>query len=226
MRVFLPDLTFPDAAARSEIHPGQWRQPFLRLLDGIEAGWAVPLLLGGFVVVWTAFLVIAYSVGDLHADVLEAWTFGRSFEWGSAKHPPLMGWIARAWTSVFPLTDWSFQLLALVNSATALWFVDLISRRFVKGDKRIIVLLLLMLRHARRRGRTSAGERAPQVSPWAIAHSGGFEAPVPEAAQPELPGDSAPGGADMSTDAGGGEPASGRPPTTSSSGSSASYSYQ
>jgi len=120
-------------------------KPFLRLLDGIEAGWAIPLLLGGFVVVWMAFLVIAYSVGDLHSDVLEAWTFGRNFDWGSAKHPPLMGWIARAWTSAFPLTDWSFQLLALVNSATALWFVDLISRRFVTGDKRIIVLLLLML---------------------------------------------------------------------------------
>ena len=145
MRVFLPDLTFPNAAARSEVRPVRWRQPFLRLLDGIEAGWAIPLLLAGFVAVWMAFLVIAYLVGDLHSDVLEAWTFGRSFEWGSAKHPPLMGWIAHAWTSVFPLTDWSFQLLALVNSALALWFVDLISRRFVTGDKRIIVLLLLML---------------------------------------------------------------------------------
>jgi 4-amino-4-deoxy-L-arabinose transferase-like glycosyltransferase len=56
-----------------------------------------------------------------------------------------MGWIARAWTSVFPLTDWSFQLLTMTNSAIALWSVDLISRRFVRGDKRVIVLLLLML---------------------------------------------------------------------------------
>jgi len=117
----------------------------LRLLDGIEAGWAIPLLLAGFVAAWMAFLVIAYLVGDLHSDVLEAWTFGRSFDWGSAKHPPLMGWVARAWTSVFPLTDWSLQLLALVNSAIGLWFVDRISRRFVTGDKRIIVLLLLLL---------------------------------------------------------------------------------
>jgi Dolichyl-phosphate-mannose-protein mannosyltransferase len=53
--------------------------------------------------------------------------------------------VARAWTSVFPLTNWSFQLMALVNAASALWCVDLISRRFVKGDKRVIVLLLLML---------------------------------------------------------------------------------
>jgi 4-amino-4-deoxy-L-arabinose transferase-like glycosyltransferase len=83
--------------------------------------------------------------GDLHSDVLETWTLGRSIEWGYSKHPPLMGWVARAWTSVFPLTNWSFQLMALTNSAIALWAVDLISRRFVTGDKRIVVLLLLML---------------------------------------------------------------------------------
>ena len=35
--------------------------------------------------------------------------------------------------------------MALTNAAIALWAVDLISRRFVTGDKRIIVLLLLML---------------------------------------------------------------------------------
>lgn len=145
MNVFSLGSTFSEMAARSDKSPERWRQPFLRLLDGIEAGWAVPLLLTGFVAVWMAFLVIAYLVGDLHADVLEAWTFGRTFEWGSSKHPPLMEWVARAWTSGFPLTNWSFQLLALVNSAIALWAVDLISRRFVRGDKRIIVLLLLMV---------------------------------------------------------------------------------
>jgi 4-amino-4-deoxy-L-arabinose transferase-like glycosyltransferase len=132
-------------AARSDISPARWRKPFLSWLDGIEAGWAVPLLLAGFVAVWMGFLVIAYLCGDLHPDVLETWTLGRRFEWGYSKHPPLMGWVARAWTSVFPLTNWSFQLMALTNSAIALWAVDLISRRFVRGDKRIVVLLLLML---------------------------------------------------------------------------------
>jgi hypothetical protein len=35
--------------------------------------------------------------------------------------------------------------MALTNSAIALWIVDLISRRFATGDKRLVVLLLLML---------------------------------------------------------------------------------
>ncbi len=114
-------------------------------MDGIEAGWAIPLLLLGFIATWQAFLAIAYIGGDLHPDVLETWTLGRSVEWGYSKHPPLMGWVARGWTSVFPLSNWSFQLMALTNSAIALWVVDLMSRRFTRGDKRLIVLLLLML---------------------------------------------------------------------------------
>src|ERR1700758_1093239 len=138
-------LAYSDIDARSEFRDGRWRRPFIRWMDGIEEGWAIPLLLAGFVAVWQIFLVIAYVDGDLHPDVLETWTLGRNLAWGYSKHPPLMGWIARAWTTVFPLANWSFQLLALANAAIALWMVDLISRRFVKGDKRLVVLLLLML---------------------------------------------------------------------------------
>jgi 4-amino-4-deoxy-L-arabinose transferase-like glycosyltransferase len=139
------DFSFSAMAARSDDAPAAWRRPFIRWLDGIEKGWAVPLLLLGFVAAWMAFLGIAYLAGGLHPDTLETWTLGRNFEWGNPKHPPLMGWIARAWTSVFPLTDWSFRLLAMTNSGIAVWAVDLISRRFVRGDKRVVVLLLLML---------------------------------------------------------------------------------
>ena len=139
------NLGFSAMAARSETRPARWRRPFLIWLDGTEKGWAIPLLLIGFVAIWLAYLAIAYLDGDLHHDVLETWTLGRNIEWGYAKHPPLMGWAARAWTSVFPLNNWSFQLLALTNSAIALWAVDLITRRFARGDKRIVVLLLLML---------------------------------------------------------------------------------
>jgi hypothetical protein len=138
-------LAFSVGAARFDVSPARWRRPFLIWMDGIEAGWAIPLLLVGFIAVWLAFLLIAYVGGDLHSDVLETWTLGRGIEWGYSKHPPLMGWVAHAWTSVFPLTNWSFQSMALINASIALWAVDLISRRFVTGDKRMVVLLLLML---------------------------------------------------------------------------------
>lgn len=114
-------------------------------LDGVEDGWGIPALLAIFVVSWTAFLGLAYLNADLHPDVIEAWTVGRALDWGGAKHPPLMGWITHAWTLVFPVNDWSFHLLAMTNAAVALWMVDLTTRRFAKGDKRAIVLLLLLL---------------------------------------------------------------------------------
>jgi 4-amino-4-deoxy-L-arabinose transferase-like glycosyltransferase len=122
-----------------------WSAAVRRWLDGIERGWSIPLFLTLFVAVWVVALALAYSNAGLHPDVLETWSLGRDPAWGSSKHPPLMGWVAWAWTLVFPLTDWSFQLLAMVNAAIALWIVDLIVRRFVSGDKRAMVLLLLLL---------------------------------------------------------------------------------
>jgi 4-amino-4-deoxy-L-arabinose transferase-like glycosyltransferase len=163
------DLAFSEMAARSEVSPARWRRPFLIWMDGIEAGWAIPLLLIGFIAVWLAFLTTAYLGGDLHPDVLETWTLGRSIEWGYSKHPPLMGWIARAWTSVFPLNNWSFQLMALTNSAIALWAADLITRRFARGDKRIVVLLLLMLLPAYQLHAQRFNANAVLLATWPIA---------------------------------------------------------
>jgi MFS family permease len=139
------DFTFSEMAARSDLNPAPWRRPFIRWLDGVEAGWSVPLLLVSFAAVWTAYLSIAYLGSGLHPDFLETWTLGRHFAWGNPKHPPLMGWVTGAWTSVFPATNWSLNLMAMTNAALALWTVDLISKRFVTGHKRLLVLLLLML---------------------------------------------------------------------------------
>ena len=129
----------------SDRYATAWRRNIMLWLDGVEPGWAIPAFLVGFVAIWTLTLVLAYWNAGLHPDVLETWSVGRDWAWGNAKHPPLMGWVVHGWTLIFPKADWSFQLLATVNAAVALWSVDLIARRFVRGDKRLIVLLLLFL---------------------------------------------------------------------------------
>lgn len=139
------DFAFQAMAERSDRAPARWRRPLLRWLDGVEAGWAVPLLIVCFVASWTLYLAIAYAGGGLHPDTLEAWTLGRNFAFGYHKHPPLMGWVAASWTFLFPLSDLSLQLMAMVNAGLALFFVDCVARQFVTGHKRILVLLLLML---------------------------------------------------------------------------------
>lgn len=138
-------LALPAIAIETNDLVARWRRTLGIWIDAVEDGWAVPVLIAGFVAFWMAYFSIAYVDGDLHQDVIETWSLGRSFDWGSTKHPPLMGWAARAWTTVFPLTNWSFNLLALTNAAVGLWVVDLITRRFARGDRRLVVLLLLML---------------------------------------------------------------------------------
>jgi hypothetical protein len=83
------DFAFQAMDERSDRAPARWRRPLLRWLDGVEAGWAVPLLIACFVAVWTLYLAIAYAGGGLHPDTLEAWTLGRNFAFGYHKHPPL-----------------------------------------------------------------------------------------------------------------------------------------
>ncbi|KGT75922.1 membrane protein [Bradyrhizobium japonicum] len=139
------DFALQAMAERSDRAPARWRRPFLRWLDGVETGWAVPLLIVCFVALWTVYLAVAYAGSGLHPDTLEAWTLGRRFAWGYHKHPPLVGWVTAVWTAVFPLSDWSLQLMAMANAGLALFFVDRIARQFVTGHKRILVLLLLML---------------------------------------------------------------------------------
>ena len=111
-----------------------------------DSAWFIPACLAVFALVWTAILVVAYINVDLHPDVIETWTLGQNFQWGGSKHPPLMGWVAGLWTLVFPVTDWSFQLLAMTNSAIALWMIDVVARQFTDDvRKRFVIILLLLL---------------------------------------------------------------------------------
>lgn len=163
------DFAFQATAERSDRAPARWRRPFLRWLDGVEAGWAVPLLIACFVAIWTLYLTIAYAGGGLHPDTLEAWTLGRNFAFGYHKHPPLMGWVSAGWTSVFPLSDWSLQLMAMANAGLALFFVDLIARQFVTGHKRVLVLLLLMLTPAYQFHAQRFNANAVLLATWPLA---------------------------------------------------------
>nr|WP_027567770.1 glycosyltransferase family 39 protein [Bradyrhizobium sp. URHA0013] len=163
------DFAFQAMAERSDRAPARWRRPFLRWLDGVETGWAVPLLIAGFVAIWTLYLVVAYAGGGLHPDTLEAWTLGRHFAWGYPKHPPLTGWVAASWSAIFPLSEWSLQLMAMTNAGLALVFVDRIARQFVTGHKRVLVLLLLMLTPAYQFHAQRFNANAVLLAVWPLA---------------------------------------------------------
>ena len=110
-----------------------------------DSRYAVPVLLAVFILVWTVFQIVAFMPVDLEGDVLEVYAWGRHPAAGYYKHPPLGGLIAAAWFAIFPARNWAAHLMAMSYAALSLYFVDLISRRYVRGDKRLLVLLLLML---------------------------------------------------------------------------------
>jgi len=129
--------------------PHRWSSPWPRLAAAYEQerddGCAVWILLALFVMIWTAFQIIVFASVCLHDDMLEVFAWSRHPSAGYGKHPPLAPLLAAAWFAVFPIANWSFELLASVNAAVALFAVDLIARRYVAPDRRLLVLLLLLL---------------------------------------------------------------------------------
>lgn len=114
-----------------------------RWYDAAPSGRALWIFLALFVAIWTSFQIVSYASIDLHPDLLEVFAWSQNPAAGY-KHPPLAGLVAAAWFAIFPIADWSFHLLAMVNAAVAFFAIDLIASRYLDGDKRLVVLLLLL----------------------------------------------------------------------------------
>ena len=114
-----------------------------RWFDAVQGGRALWVFLALFVAIWTSFQIVSYASIGLHVDLAEAFSWSRSSLRDTS--PPLIAFVAAGWFSIFPVADWSFHLLAMVNVAVAFFAIDLIARRYVSGDKRLLVLLLLLL---------------------------------------------------------------------------------
>lgn len=114
-------------------------------LGNANRGSAIWFMLVPFVAAWSTYQIVSYSSIDLHPDFLEVFAWSRHLSAGYYKHPPLAAIIAAAWFQVFPIADWSFYLLSATNAAVALFFVDLIARRYLSAERRLLVPLLLLL---------------------------------------------------------------------------------
>ena len=125
------------------------RNPFGRLFDALvdaaRCNRAMLLLLIGYAATWTLYGSIARSSQDLHPDMTELISWSRDLSLGYFKHPPLAAWLVRLWFSVFPLTDWSYYLLAMLMPTIALWIAWRLSADYLEIEKRVVGMALLML---------------------------------------------------------------------------------
>src|SRR6266850_4968719 len=124
---------------------GPLGRAFAAWLDHAPKGLSTRFLLLWFVLLYTAFAVISSASVGLHPDLLDTYARGLHPAAGYDGHAPLAALMAAVWFSLFPPTDWAFHLLAMVNAAVGLYATDRIASRYLDGDKRIAVLLLLLL---------------------------------------------------------------------------------
>ena len=103
----------------------------------------------GFVVahaaLWTLVLVKLKTGQDVHMDVAEAFGWGQKFLLGYGKHPPLSGWVAGLWFTVFPVTDWASYALAMATLSCGLVISWLIALRVVDRRRAFLVVVMLAL---------------------------------------------------------------------------------
>jgi 4-amino-4-deoxy-L-arabinose transferase-like glycosyltransferase len=105
----------------------------------------LPAVLLGYVVFWSALLAIGKRDQTIHFDTAEAYAWGQQLLWGYGKHPPVSGWIAWAWYSVFPATDWSAYALAMVITGVTVVLIWLLAIRIVDRRRALLAAALLLI---------------------------------------------------------------------------------
>jgi len=123
--------------------PFEWL--FDALVDAARCDRAMLLLLTGYAATWTLCGSIFHGSQDLHPDMTELLAWSRDPSLGYLKHPPLAAWLVWLWFSVFPLTDWSYYLLAMLMPTIALWTFWRLSADYLDIEKRVVGVVLLML---------------------------------------------------------------------------------
>ena len=92
---------------------------------------------------WSLYGALAKGSQDIHFDMGEMVAWSREAGIGTPKHPPFAAWLVRVWFSVFPLTDWSYYVFAMVLASFALWVAWRLSEPYLDGEKRVVGLVLL-----------------------------------------------------------------------------------
>jgi 4-amino-4-deoxy-L-arabinose transferase-like glycosyltransferase len=113
-----------------------------------------------------AFTAFALGWGSLHHDMTEAWAWGKEFQLGYAKHPPLSAWMAGLWFMVMPRANWSFHLLSSLNVALALGGVWMLAGLFLIRSGRWAAILFLILTPSFSLWSLKFNVNAPLLSTW------------------------------------------------------------
>src|SRR4029450_3552311 len=94
---------------------------------------------------WPLYAIVAKSSQGINADLGEMVVWSRNLAWGYPKHPPLAAWILAGWFAIFPLADWAFYTLAVLNLRIGLYLSFLLAGLWLDGAKQAVAPFLLAL---------------------------------------------------------------------------------
>jgi hypothetical protein len=115
------------------------------LLRPPGAGCAVVAAIAAFALAGLAVLIGVKLFQDLFKDNAEAYAWGRQLLGGYGRHPPLTGWIAGVWYSVFPASDWASYLLSRLMTFGSLAGIYLLARRTLDARRAALIVCAMML---------------------------------------------------------------------------------
>lgn len=134
------------ARAKTRLSPNRFRAWLVACATRPEARlWLVIQLAILHAVLWTFILINLKAAQDVHMDVAEAYGWGQKFLWGYGKHPPLSGWVAGLWFTVFPAADWATYALAMATVGVGMVICWLLSLRVVDARRAFLVVVMVAL---------------------------------------------------------------------------------
>lgn len=108
-------------------------------MSGTERKWLASVTAAALAVICMVQLLVRSA---LSRDELENIHWGQALDWGSAKHPPLFGWVNYVWVELFGYHDLSTYLLQKLNLAIGLLLLYLLARRFLARTGALVAVAL------------------------------------------------------------------------------------
>ncbi|TBW41371.1 glycosyltransferase family 39 protein [Siculibacillus lacustris] len=121
--------------------------PPLRVSRSTEFGDTARFLvfLTAYVAVFTLFATLSHDNLSTSTNMVENWVWGKEFQLGYFKHPPLFAWVVGAWFQVFPRADWAYYLLAETSVAVGLAGTWMTIGCRETGSRRLVATAILVL---------------------------------------------------------------------------------
>ena len=129
-------------------------------------GRALGVVLGLHALVWTALPTLLYA--NLPLDLIEALMYGREWQLGYDKLPPLPWWLVEA-AYLITGQDWSYYLLAQLAVCAALAVIYLAARPLIGGTGALVAVLIVDGLHYLNYTSAKFNHDVVQLPFWALA---------------------------------------------------------